>query len=208
MSAFKYFTRIELSCTNKGYCPSAVSATWSKVKARVATSGLCFYWSSTAGRSQAVQIWTVVEVASGRARHAWHKRHQKSSSWVGLMCSHLAALAREMAGICDTWLSCRGLYSYLGVLKFGYSDKSCYMPWQISKPASKSSFKALCEWWMDVHVGGWLTGCSYYITHQWHNILYQLTQACPHNVLHLLVRLIRSCCKTKRLAGSHSFATV
>ena len=42
----------------------------------VATYGLCFYRPSTAGRSQAVKIGTVVEVASGRASHT----RQKSSS--------------------------------------------------------------------------------------------------------------------------------
>ena len=49
-----------------------------KVKARVATSALCFYRTSTVGHSQAVQIWTVVEVTSGRASHAWHERHSNS----------------------------------------------------------------------------------------------------------------------------------
>ena len=55
MSAFKYFTKMHL-CT-KGYCPDSTSATRSEnnfvteVKARVATSGLCFYRPSTAGRS-------------------------------------------------------------------------------------------------------------------------------------------------------------
>ena len=29
----------------------------------------------------------------------------------------------------------------------------------------------------------------YYITHQWYNILYQLAEACPHNVLHFLITL-------------------
>ena len=37
--------------------------------------------------------------------------------------------------------------------------------------------------WM--YVGEWL----YYITHQWCNILYQLAQTRPHNVLHFLVLL-------------------
>ena len=57
-------------------CPSAASVTWREVKARVATSGLCFYRPSTVGHSQVLQIWTVVEVAHewGRASHAWHER--------------------------------------------------------------------------------------------------------------------------------------
>ena len=42
----------------------------------------------------------------------------------------------------------------------------------------KNHFKAPCEWIIDM---------MYYITHQWHNILYQLAQARPHNVLHFLV---------------------
>ena len=33
----------------------------------------------------------------------------------------------------------------------------------------------------------------YYITDQWHNILYQLAQARPHNVLHFLVVEQRRC---------------
>ena len=41
-----------------------------------------------------------------------HKR-QKSSC-----VATLAALAGEMAGVCDTWLS--RVRTYLGVLKFGY----------------------------------------------------------------------------------------
>ena len=56
MSVFKYFMKIDLvhEACYEGYCPSAASATQSEVKARVATSGLYFYQSSTAGHSQAV----------------------------------------------------------------------------------------------------------------------------------------------------------
>ena len=69
------------SSAHEGYGPSAASVTQSKVKAHVATSGLCFYRPSTAGRLRTGgEIWTVVEVASGRASHAWHERQQKSSS--------------------------------------------------------------------------------------------------------------------------------
>ena len=71
----------------------------------------------------------------------------------------------------------------LGVLKFDYkllSDKSCYMPWQISKPEHLQS-----PLWM---VGGCacrrMIDWMYYFTHQWHSILYQLALARPHNVLH------------------------
>ena len=43
-----------------------------EVEACVATSGLCFYRPLMAGRSQVVQIWTVVEVASGHEWLEWH----------------------------------------------------------------------------------------------------------------------------------------
>ena len=67
------------SSAHEGYGPSAASVTQSKVKAHVATSGLCFYRPSMAGRLRTGgEIRTVVEVASGRASHAWH---EKSNSW-------------------------------------------------------------------------------------------------------------------------------
>ena len=74
MSAFKYFTKIDLvharsmratpmpslvceSLAPRDYAmPSLASVTRKEVKARVATSGLCFYRPSTVGHSQAVQI--------------------------------------------------------------------------------------------------------------------------------------------------------
>ena len=38
--------------------------------------------------------------------------------------------------------------SYLCLLKFGYCDKSCYMPGQISKPAVCCSFRLAPGWWI------------------------------------------------------------
>ena len=64
MSAFKYFTKIDLvhEACYEGYCAARVQcrrpgAKTPEVKALVATySGLYFYPPSTAGRSQVVQI--------------------------------------------------------------------------------------------------------------------------------------------------------
>ena len=151
MSTFKYLTKTDLSRSrspaptraHENYCPSAVSATQSKVKAHVATSGLWFYRPSMGGRSQAVQLRTVVEVASGRASHAWHMNgtrdpaHDFIVKLSPCMCSYLAALAGEMAW--HLW--------DLTTLAFEICDKSCYtVPWQSRKPSSKSTFKAPCEW--------------------------------------------------------------
>ena len=121
MSAFTYFMKIDLASSrspaqsraHEGYCPSAVSATWTKVKARVATSGLCFYRPSTTGRSQAVQIRTVVEFASGQVKHCMKGTRNPAHDFIVKLspctCSYLAALAGEMAGIVGH------SYMYLGI---------------------------------------------------------------------------------------------
>ena len=73
----------------EGYCQSVVSVTrsednWNRsMCGNLHTSGLLFYRPSTAGRSQAVQIWTMVEVASGKSHHSINgtRKCQKFSSW-------------------------------------------------------------------------------------------------------------------------------
>ena len=67
-----------ISCTKacyEGYWAelpecSVADPEWRQLK--LTTFDLCVYRPSMAGHSQAVQICTVVAVASGRASHAWH----------------------------------------------------------------------------------------------------------------------------------------
>ena len=132
MCAFKYFTKIDLV---HEACYAQVQRWWPGGKLKHAwqlTSGLCFYRPSTVGHLQAVQVWTVVEVASGRASHAWHERHSNAGN----------GQAQGLIIGCPSWRNVWHMWylhgylgwgiSYLGVLKFDYklSDKSCYMPWQ------------------------------------------------------------------------------
>ena len=64
------------------YCPSAALATQSEVKARVATSGLCFYCDNqrqAAHRRYKYGQWLrLLQVE--QVSHPWHERHQKSRS--------------------------------------------------------------------------------------------------------------------------------
>ena len=94
--------------------PKWALATQSEVKAWQLTFGLYFYQPSTAGHSQAVLIWTVFEVASGKSLScmAWtalinarNSAHDFIIKLSPCMCSYISCPGWRMADICDTWLS-------------------------------------------------------------------------------------------------------
>ena len=120
---------------------------WRQLKLKHA---LCFYRPSTAGCSQTVQIWTVVEVTSGKCHLAWTALINATNSAHDFSVKLSPGVCSYMAGICVLGYLWCGL-SYLCVLKFGLrvdSDKSCYMPWQISKPPVCCSFRLALRWWI------------------------------------------------------------
>ena len=107
MSAFNYFTKIDLDLLHEAGLMRATARVQRQrpgVKARVATSDLCFYRPSTAGHSQAVQIRTVVEVE--QVVHGMNSTRNPAHDFIVKLspctCSYIAALAGEMAGICGT----------------------------------------------------------------------------------------------------------
>ena len=139
--AFKYFTKTNLvhAWNMWGLLPECsigdpdlgqlkLKHTWQL------TSGLCFYQPSTAGHSQAVQIWTVVKVTSGKSHGingtVTHKRQKLSSCFqckaysMHVYLHQLPGLEKIIsASIWDTWLS----LVRTCVLKFGLNSRL----WQI-----------------------------------------------------------------------------
>ena len=153
--------------------PSAASVTRKFKHAWQLTSGLCFYRLSTVGHSKALKIWTVVEVASGRGRScmAWTtlinvgncQAHELIVKLSPCTCiAILVVLAGEMAGICDTCMAISGWG-----FDYKLSDKSCYMPWQISKPEHFQS----PLWMVNGYACRRMIDLMYYFTHQWHSLL-------------------------------------
>ena len=73
MSTFNYFTEVGL--VHVGGTARV------QVGTHMATSGLCFYRPSMPGRSQAVQVGTVVEVASGMTNQQCVAQDDELSHW-------------------------------------------------------------------------------------------------------------------------------
>ena len=107
MSAFKYFTNIDLSCTkqaHEGYCPSAASTTRSEVK----HAWQLLVCTSTDHQRQAAhrrykcgQWLRLLQV--GQVMHGMNGSRNPAHDFIVKLspctCSYLAALAGEMAGI-------------------------------------------------------------------------------------------------------------
>ena len=134
-------------CTKHGLlpCPSAVWVTWREVKACVAISGLCFYRPSTVGHShrwykygqwlRSLQIEPVMHGMNDTQTLETVKLMNSSLSLVYAFVATLAALYWRNGW--HMWYLATDLGWGISVLKFGYklNDKSCYISWQISKPA-------------------------------------------------------------------------
>ena len=123
MSAFKHFTKIDRQ-TCEGQCAASSDPKRRQLKLKHAWQLVLVCASTDYGRpltSGTKLIWTVVDwIGSGRATHKRH--HVKSArnlahdfgvSLVHASVVTLAALAGEMAGVCD----------YLCVIKFGLNTR-------------------------------------------------------------------------------------